>query len=205
MCEPTTIMLTLGGLAIATGVAGTITSAVGQANAAAAQNNYQAALARQRNQQITENNRLASEAYNRQAAQENLKFQQQRDAAAQNLQKNQVLALQARARTRVAAGEAGVSGIAVDQLMGDFYRQEALFRDATAQNLEYGDIQRGFNLEGYKAEAEGRVNSIQPHLPTKTEGPSFIGTALQVGKDVFGGAASLYGSWYQMKHPQGAT
>jgi hypothetical protein len=203
MCEPVTVAV-LSGLAIATAVGGTIVSAVGQARAAGAQNNYQAALARQRNQQIVENNRLASEAYNRQAAQENLKFQQQRDAAAQNLQKNQVLALQARARTRVAAGEAGVSGVAVDQLLGDFYRQEALFRDATSQNLEFGDIQRGFNMEGYKAEAEGRVNALQPHLPTKTEGPSFIGTALQVGRDIFGGAASIGMAYNMSTHPQGA-
>lgn len=199
MCDPVTATV-LAGLAIATSVAGTVVATVGQSQAAAAQNNYQAALANQRNQQIAENNRLAKDAYNRSVSQENLKLIQDHESASRDLQKNQVLALQARARTRVAAGEAGVAGVNVDQLLGDFYRQESLFADATRHNLEYSGIQREMNIEGHAATAQGRMNSMTPHIPRRTEGPSFIGAALKIGTDVFGAASSMGMNYYNSTH-----
>jgi hypothetical protein len=77
MCEPATISLALGGLAIVTSAATGIASYVGQSQQANAQASYQAQLAQARNQEILENARLAQESYLRQAQQLNLRQQQE--------------------------------------------------------------------------------------------------------------------------------
>lgn len=62
--------------------------------------------------------------------------QQERAAATQKQQQNQVDGAKARASVAVAAGEGGVSGLSIDALLGDLFGQEASIRDSINQNLE---------------------------------------------------------------------
>lgn len=183
MCEPisATAAAVLSGLAIVASTASGIVGYIGQSQAASQQAAYQSALAQQRNQQIAENQRLAQEAYLQQAHQVNLRQQQEEEKASQETQSAQIEAMQARARVRVASGEAGVSGLSVDNLIADFYRQEDVYKQGIQRNVDFSRQQSQEDIKGLRAQAEGRYQAIQPYLPEPIARPSFLGTALQIG------------------------
>lgn len=191
MCEPATLSLALGGLAIVSSVASGITSYVGQQQQANAQAAYQAQLMQARNQEIMENSRLAQESYLRQVQQLNLRQTQEDEKASQEIQQTQIEAAQARARTRVAAGEAGISGLSVDSLFRDFYMQEDIFKESVRRNREFGRLQSQEDAKGFRAQAEGRIASIRPYVPEPIVRPSFLGAALQIATDTAARGAGL--------------
>ncbi len=184
MCEPATISLALGGLAIVTSAATGIVSYIGQSQQASAQASYQAQLGQARNQQILENARLAQESYLQQAQQLNLRQQQEDEKASQQIQQTRLDAAQARATTRVATGEAGVAGLSVDNLLRDFYRQEDVFNESVRRNREFSRFQSQEDIKGLRAQAEGRIASVQPYIPEPVVRPNLLGTALQIVGDV---------------------
>jgi hypothetical protein len=183
MCEPisATTAAVLSGLAIVASTASGIVGYIGQSQAASQQAAYQSALAQQRNQQIAESQRLAQEAYIQQSQQINLRQQQEEEKASQETQSAQIEAMQARARARVASGEAGVSGLSVDNLIADFYRQEDVYKQSVQRNVEFSRQQSQEDIKGLRSQAEGRYQAIQPYLPEPIARPSFLGTALQIG------------------------
>lgn len=183
MCEPisATTAAVLSGLAIVASTASGIVGYIGQSQAASQQAAYQSALAQQRNQQIAENQRLAQEAYLQQSQQINLRQQQEEEKTSQETQSAQIEAMQARARARVASGEAGVSGLSVDNLIADFYRQEDVYKQSVQRNVEFSRQQSQEDIKGLRSQAEGRYQAIQPYLPEPIARPSFLGTALQIG------------------------
>jgi hypothetical protein len=187
MCEPisATAAAVLSGLAIVTSTVSGIVGYAGQQQQANQQAAYQAALVQQRNQQISENQRLAQQSYLQQANQVNLKQQQEGEAASQAIQSTQIDALQAKARARVAAGESGLSGLSVENLLADFDRQDAVYRDSVRHNLQYSRLQSQEDIKGLRAQAEGRYQEIQPYLPEPITRPSFLGTALSIGTNAF--------------------
>jgi hypothetical protein len=191
MCEPATISLALGGLAIATSAATGIVSYMGQQRQADAGVTYQEALIQSHNNQMIQNAALATESYTQQAQQLAVREQEEDEKASQDIQQTQIEAAQARARARVAAGEAGVAGLSVDSLFADFYRQEDIFRESVRRNRELGRQQYKRNLKGLQSQAQGRIASIQPYVPKPVIRPSFLGSALQIGSDVFTQGAGL--------------
>lgn len=191
MCEPATISLALGGLAIATSAATGIVSYMGQQRQADAGVAYQEALIQSHNNQMIQNAALATESYTQQAQQLAVREQEEDEKASQDIQQTQIEAAQARARARVAAGEAGVAGLSVDSLFADFYRQEDIFRESVRRNRELGRQQYKRNLKGLQSQAQGRIASIQPYVPKPVIRPSFLGSALQIGSDVFTQGAGL--------------
>jgi hypothetical protein len=191
MCEPATISLALGGLAIATSAATGIVSYMGQQRQADAGVAYQEALIQSHNNQMIQNAALATESYTQQAQQLAVREQEEDEKAGQDIQQTQLEAAQARARARVAAGEAGVAGLSVDSLFADFYRQEDIFRESVRRNRELGRQQYKRNLKGLQSQAQGRIASIQPYVPKPVIRPSFLGSALQIGSDVFTQGAGL--------------
>lgn len=186
MCEPisATTAAVLSGLAIVASTASGIVGYIGQQQAASQQQAYQNALVQQRNQQIAENQRLAQEAYLQQSQQVNLRQQQEEEKASTEIQSAQIEAMQARARARVASGEAGVTGLSVDSLIADFYRQEDFYRQGVQRNVEMSRQQSQEDIKGLRAQAQGRYQEIQPYLPEPIARPSFLGTALQIGANV---------------------
>lgn len=195
MCEPATMAMALTGLSIVTSAAGSIVGYMGQAQQASAQAAYQQQLVVSRNEQIAENNRLANESYLQQASQLRLRQQQEDEKASQDIQQTQKEAAQARARARVATGEAGVSGLSVDGLLSDFYRQEDVFRESVRRNREIGSLQTTEDIKGFRAQAEGRIASIRPYIPEPVVRPNFLGTALEIGVNTFNKGAYLADSF----------
>jgi hypothetical protein len=184
MCEPATISLALGGLAIVTSAATGIVSYIGQSQQAAAQAQYQTQVAQARNQEIMDNAKLAQESYLRQAQQLNLRQQQEDEKAGQDIQQTQREAAQARATVRVAAGESGIAGLSVDNLLRDFYRQEDVFNESVRRNRDFSRLQSQQDMLGLQAEAQGRIASIRPYIPEPIVRPNLLGTALQIVGDV---------------------
>ncbi len=191
MCEPTTWAIALTGLSIVTSAASSIANYAGQQQQATAQATYQQQLAQERDEQILENNKLANESYLQQAQQINLGQQQEAEKAAQEIQSAQREAAQARARTRVAAGEAGVAGLSVESLFADFYRQEAVYRESIRRNREFSKQQAKENIRGLRGEAQGRIASIKPYIPEPIVRPNFLGMALEIGTDAFTRGSNL--------------
>lgn len=199
MCEPATISLALGGLAIATSAATGIVSYIGQSQQASAQASYQAQLAQARNQEILDNARLAQESYLQQAQQLNLRQQQEDEKASQQIQQTRLDAAQARATTRVATGEAGVAGLSVDNLLRDFYRQEDVFNESVRRNQIFSRLQTKADIKGLQAQAQGRIASVRPYTPEPVVRPNLLGTALQIVGNVASRGSTLSDQYKRYK------
>ncbi len=68
---------------------------------------------------------------------------------------------QARATARVAAGEAGVSGLSVDALLADFDRQEAEYSGSIQRTREFSARQSAYNLASMRANGMSQIASTR--------------------------------------------
>jgi hypothetical protein len=176
MCEP--ISITLGilsaGLGIAQSVAGyqQAQQNVASANAQAEQNfrfqQMQAGSARafeqlkaQQQSAIMEQNRfLADNAYENDIGQLNLRLIQEQEAAAERARQAALAGQQGRGEIRAT----GRLGLTVDNLIADYYRQQAVFDYATERNLAFATTQTQMEKRGAAARRGGRIASQQPYL-----------------------------------------
>lgn len=101
---------------------------------------------------------------------------QESEAAGEAKQKQAIEALQLRERAAVAAGEAGVSGSSVDNLLNEYTAQRLRGVTTINRNLENVEKQISLQKMGASAEAENRINS----MPQGTQ-PSFLAAAISAG------------------------
>lgn len=169
--------------AIVVAVASAAATYYQQEQAAQAQQRYQKGLVEAQDEAIKQNAALANEAYIRQT--KALQEQQRERDESRALQEQQVSASAeaARATAQVAAGEAGVAGLSVNALIDDFTRQEAQYRFASKVSQGYEHDQTRSELEGLRAEAEGRIVTMKPYQPQPVQFPSLAGAALRAGSD----------------------
>lgn len=106
-------------------------------------------------------------------------LQERRAADEKNFQ-NSRDAMKARASAVTAAGEAGVSGLSVDALLGDISGQEARIRDGVNQNLEG-------TLDQLTVEARGLQRNTVNQMSTRPQPqrPSRLGALLEAGSGVY--------------------
>lgn len=105
---------------------------------------------------------------------------QESEAAGEAKQKQAIEALQLRERAAVAAGEAGVSGSSVDNLLNEYTAQRLRGVTTINRNLENIEKQIGLQKMGASAEAENRINS----LPQGVQ-PSFLAAAVGTAANAF--------------------
>lgn len=184
MCGP--IALGIAGLAL--GAAGATTSVVGQNQAASRQNQYALAQARAADDQRRRNAEIANQDAQRTSDQNNLRLQEEERLAAQQAQRNQRDGAQARSTLATSAGENNVSGLSVNALLADFYRQEANNASILDQNILFKRNQTAFNNETQFIRAQNTVNSMPEPLPFFQQGQSALGSVFQIGSAGFGGA-----------------
>jgi len=226
MCEP--ISITLGvlsaGLGIAQGVASyqQAQQNVITANASAEQSyrfqQMQASSARayeqlksQQQGAIMEQNRfLADNAYENDIAQLNLRLMQEQEALGQK-QREAALAAQRGIGEIKATGRLGAT---VDNLIADYYRQQAAFDYATERNLAFTTAQTQQQKMGAAAQRGSRIASQQPYLeqpvidplePIYQAAPSATPYILQGAQSVIGGVQtglSVYGKVKDIKGKQ---
>lgn len=123
----------------------------------------------------------ARESFRQGASTVNLRLQQEQQAATDAKLENAKRAAEARGTARVASGAAGVAGLSVDNLLADFYRQEATYRAVTDENLAYSAEQTGRELKGLQATSRDREASFRPE-PL----PDYLAQGLQIGGQAVG-------------------
>jgi hypothetical protein len=208
MCEPTLVVsLISGGLGIAQSVASyqQAQQETAYANAQAQQNftfqQMQASSARhfeqmresQQNAVMQQNRYLADKAYGDEIAQLNLRLMQEQEAAAQRQQEAAKQGMQLRGEV-VASGRTGAS---VDNLIADYYRQQAAFDYATQRNLAFTGAQTQQAKVASAATRGGRIASQQPYIPQPIVDP--IAPIMRPGPSalpyVISGATSALGAY----------
>lgn len=176
MCDP--VSITLGVVSAGLGVAQSYASYqqaqqnVAYQNAVAEQNYQfqvmQASSARgfeqirkQQQDLVMEQNRLmADRAYEDEISQLNLRLMQEQAAASQKQQEAAKQGLQARGEV-VASGRVGNT---IDNLVADYYRQQAAFDYATSQNLAFTGQQVQEQKRSSAATRGSRIASQQPYI-----------------------------------------
>ncbi len=207
MCEPVSITLGVlsAGLGIAQGVAGyqQAQENVAAANAQAEQNyrfqQMQASSARafeqlksQQQAAIMEQNRfLADQAYENDISQLNLRLMQEQEAAAQKMQQATLASRQAQGEIRAT----GRLGATVDNLIADYYRQQAVFDYATERNLAFASTQTQMEKMSAAARRGSRLASQQPYLEQPVLDPlePIYQSAPSATPYILGGVSSVIG------------
>lgn len=126
----------------------------GQQDAAKTTASYQKSAA-------LEGQALARQSWELQNQQESERQKEESQASSQQISSVNREASKARASARVAAGEAGVSGLSVDALLADFDRQEASSVNAINYNREMNARQSSMNLRGIRANAMNQLSSTR--------------------------------------------
>lgn len=173
MCEPTTIALAT--LVIVGGV---------MAYSAQQQAANQSERAQQQNFEETVVESQTAFAQN--VNQENSRLGQTAVANSRDLTQVAIDKRKAAATARVAAGEAGVSGLSVDALMADFERSEARYRDGTAQQFEFDKLASQDNIQAFDSERRSRNNAARPQAVQR---PDFLSSGLGIATQVVGVSA----------------
>lgn len=120
----------------------------------------------------------ARQSFRDQASNTNLRVQQEQEAAVNAKIENAKRAAEAVGTARAASGQAGVAGLSVDNLLADFYSQEANFRVVTDSNLASSIEQSQRELKGLEAQSKSRENSLRPE-PI----PGYLGAGLRIGAE----------------------
>jgi hypothetical protein len=118
----------------------------------------------------------AKESFRQQASTVNLRLQQEQEAATNAKIENAKRAAEARGTARASAGQAGVAGFSVDNLLADFYRQEAQYRSVTDTNLGYVQEQSRRDMAGLKAGTQSQINRL-----VREPIPGYLGAGLRIG------------------------
>jgi vacuolar-type H+-ATPase subunit H len=109
-----------------------------------------------------EQNRLnAIQAANDKYASINNKAIQERHQASAELLEKKIKAAQARSKAVVAAGEAGISGLSVDAVMGDIFAQEGRQTAAIMQNFETRQHHNADEMTATYHQTVGRIHSVR--------------------------------------------
>ena len=176
MCDPVSITLGIvsAGLGIGQAVAGAQAAQqqVSFANAQARQGfqfqqmqassarNFEQMRANQQDELMRINRLMADNAYANDIGALNARLMQEQAASSQEQQKGAIAGTKARGEV-IASGRLGNT---VDNLVADFYRQQAQFDYATSQNLAFTGTQIQLQKQGVAAERGSRIASQQPYI-----------------------------------------
>ena len=176
--------------------------------------NFEQMRANQQDEVMRINRLMADNAYANDIAALNSRLMQEQAASSQEQQKGAIAGAKARGEI-IASGRLGNT---VDNLVADFYRQQAQFDYATSQNLAFTGTQIQLQKQGVAAERGSRIASQQPYIeqpvldplePIYQAKPSKLPFILQGAGAVVSGVTtgfstykSLPDSWKQPKVPQ---
>lgn len=172
MCIPALGAATMFAASLGISAASSLANYVGQRNVAKAQANYQ-------NQVAEQTAKAANNAYIEQAAATNIRTAQQQQVASQELQGLQRDRLQAQG-TAVASSQS--AGLSFENLMRDYYREEARQRDNIRTQLQWDMDEAQRQMLGFQAQAQDRANGAQTYM---VNSPSLLGTGLQIAGSAF--------------------
>lgn len=93
---------------------------------------------------------------------------------------------QARSTGQVAASAGGVSGKSIGVLLDDFNLQTSFFTESQAQQSDFLEQQNYQQLKGASQQRTFDISNVLK-APEPVSRPSFLGTALRITGDIFGG------------------
>jgi len=166
--------------------------------------NFEQLKANQQDELMRINRLMADNAYANDIATLNARLMQEQAAASQETQKGAIAGTKARGEI-IASGRLGNT---VDNLVADFYRQQAQFDYATSQNLAFTGTQIQLQKQGVAAERGSRIASQQPYLqqpvldplePIYQAKPSMTPFLLQGASAVLGGVSTGISTASSMK------
>tara|TARA_Y100001973_G_scaffold16267_1_gene23609 strand:- start:264 stop:1001 length:738 start_codon:yes stop_codon:yes gene_type:complete len=131
--------------------------------------------------------RLARENFESQILQAYTRTSQEREAAADEIQKVASEGRKAAALASLSAGERGVAGRGIDQIYADFEAQELRYQTQVKKSLSFREQAIRDNLEQARRGAQSNIMNLQ-FMPRT--GPNLLAGALQV-------AGSAYGAYNQ--------
>ena len=222
MCDPVITPIVFGVVSAGLGIAGSAASySQAKQNAsyqnavansqyqyqqmqASATRNFEQMRYDQQEALMAQNRLLADQAYSDEISQLNLRLMQEQEAAAQSKQQAAKAGMQQRGEVQAS----GRLGNTVDNLIADYYRQQAQFDFATERNLAFTGAQIQEQKRGSAATRGSRLASQQPYIkqpvldpmrPLPQPKPSSTPFFLQGASSVLGAATSAYGLHTQMK------
>jgi hypothetical protein len=151
---PTCDATALVAASLIVGTASQVAQYQGQQQQARQQYRYAKAAAEEGQAAAKQNFQIAN-------AQESERQREEAEASSQQISQIRKQAAEARSTARVAAGEAGVSGLSVDALLADFDRQEATSVNAVNRNRELSLRQSGFTRLGIRANGMNELSSTR--------------------------------------------
>ena len=167
---------------------------------------YQEEVRQSRNR-VFEETRLSSNAnFLSQAAQVNLRIQQESESVSQQSQFIEQERAQASSSASVSAAAAGVSGNTVDALLQDFRSSAAMQTGSAERNLSLFRRQSAEEIRGLRANARNRTVSalpqplppvapLPPRSPIPSAAPVQRPSTIGLIAGVAGSAASAYGGY----------
>jgi hypothetical protein len=172
---------------------------------ASASRNFEQLRADQQEALMSQNRLLADKAYSDEISQLNLRLMQEQEAAAQAKQQSSKAGLQQRGTVEAS----GRLGNTVDNLIADYYRQQAQYDYATERNLAFTGTQLQEQKRGSAATRGSRIASQQPYIkqpvldalkPIPQAKPSSMPYLLQGASSVLGGVSTGMSTASAMKN-----
>lgn len=194
MCEP---MMLLGAVS-------SVVSYSAQVQAAQRQAEYQAQLAKARNEEIIANNEAANAAAIDSYTQQNQRLTEEQAAHSQEIQD---LSVEKRnAQGRVLASNLN-TGMSLDALMLDYGRQADRYQGVEEASLASLGLQTEAEKRQTYATAQNRMNSISPYIQQPVSSPGLgnlaLGLAgayygnLDTDTPTFNGKTTQYSQWHK--------
>lgn len=163
MCSPTA----------AVGVASLVIGATSSYVQYEQQSNY----ADMQNERYRENQQNSLQAMRDQQQAVQQRILQENEASAQQVQDRQRQARRDRATARVSAGEAGTTGISVENIMRDISNVSSQDITNIHQNRDWSNQQLSSQLAGTRTTAQSRINSA-----SRASSPSPVSLGLGIGQ-----------------------
>lgn len=182
MCDPISGGLTAGQIMAANiglSMVSTMMNYAAQQQAASAQAAY-----------INQANNAAIDSYYRESMAQNLRIQEEQEATSEDLQ-NLMIERKQKMGEYIASSQS--AGLSFSNVLADYMRQEARYRDSAYRNLELKERQSQLNIEGMRAKTNSRINS---NMSTALPQPSLFAAGL----DIAGSTLSAYTTFSTPKY-----
>ncbi len=182
MCDPISGGLTAGQIMAANiglSMMSTMMNYAAQQQAASAQAAY-----------INQANNAAIDSYYRESMAQNLRIQEEQEATSEDLQK---LIIERKQKMGEYIASSQSAGLSFSNVLADYMRQEARYRDSAYRNLELKERQSQLNIEGMRAKTNSRINS---NMSTALPQPSLFAAGL----DIAGSTLSAYTAFSTPKY-----
>lgn len=172
MCDPVSLAVTAIATTATLGFMSSNAQYEGQTQAAEAHQEYQVTQQRQREEQIQENYDRTLESYRFQLGSEQVRIEEVRKAAAQQIFNVNQSALQQRSSAAASAASRGAAGQSTYLSLLNYITQAGVQVGGIETQLKAEQSQSERNKQAMYMEAKARAKSIQPYIPAPIQGPT---------------------------------